>query len=86
MINKEAGKYYIKENDVEIADLKYTEHDDYYDVTSTFTDPDHRGQGIAKDLVDEIVKDARDENMKIKPTCPYVEHAIRDNSYDDIRL
>ncbi|WP_017549356.1 GNAT family N-acetyltransferase [Salinicoccus carnicancri] len=86
MLKKEDGKLFLEEEHNIIAELIYEEHDDYYDVTSTFTDPEYRNRGLAKDLVDEIVEMARDNDKKIQPTCPYVAAAIKDDSYDDVKI
>lgn len=53
---KEDGKLYLEEGHASIAELIYEEHDEYYDVTSTFTDPEYRNRGLARDLLDEIVE------------------------------
>ncbi len=86
MMKKEPGKLYIEEDGQSIAELIYTDEEDYYDVTGTYTVPEQRNRGLAKDLVNEIVAMARENNKKIKPTCPYVPHAIRGSEYDDIRM
>ncbi|GAB3059553.1 GNAT family N-acetyltransferase [Salinicoccus sesuvii] len=86
MLKKEAGRLYLEEGHDVIAELVYTETDEYYDVTSTYTRPDYRNRGLARDLVDEIVEMAREDNKKVQPTCPYVAFAIRDSSYDDVKI
>jgi len=86
MLKKEDGKLFLEEEHNIIAELIYEEHDDYYDVTSTFTDPEYRNRGLARDLVDEIVEMARENGKKIQPTCPYVAAAIKGDSYDDVKI
>lgn len=86
MLKKEDGKLFLEEGHNVIAELIYEEHDEYYDVTSTFTEPDYRNRGLAKDLVDEIVEMARENDKKIQPTCPYVAFAIKDEKFDDIKI
>lgn len=46
--------------------------DDVIEVNHTFVDPSQRGKGLAEKLVLEIIKKARNENIKIIPTCSYV--------------
>ena len=86
MLKKEDGRLYLEEGHEVVAELIYNNHDEYYDVTSTYTKPSHRNRGLAKDLVDEVVEMAREEGKKIQPTCPYVSYAIRDSKYDDIKI
>ncbi|MWV28704.1 GNAT family N-acetyltransferase [Aurantiacibacter rhizosphaerae] len=43
----------------------------------TFTPPAARGKGIAFDLVEFMVKDARDKGFTIVPQCPYVAAQFR---------
>jgi predicted GNAT family acetyltransferase len=40
-------------------------------VNHTFVDPSLRGQGIARKLMDKVVEFAKEEGLKIKPTCSY---------------
>ena len=79
MLKKEDGKLFLEEGHNIIAEL-------IYDVTSTFTEPEYRNRGLAKDLVDEIVEMARANDKKIQPTCPYVAAAIKDDAYDDVKI
>ena len=43
----------------------------------TFTPPAARGQGIAQQLVEAMVADARTQGFTIVPQCPYVEALFR---------
>ena len=43
----------------------------------TFTPPAARGKGIAMQLVEAMVADAKAEGFTIVPQCPYVEAAFR---------
>lgn len=86
MIQKSDGKLYFEEDGQEISYLLYEETDEYIDITSTFTEPELRGQGHAKKLVLEAVEMARASGKKIKPTCPYVPTVIRHKEFDDVRM
>jgi predicted GNAT family acetyltransferase len=41
------------------------------EITHTFVDPSLRGQGIAGELVEEVIAKAKKEKLKIKPVCSY---------------
>ena len=45
----------------------------------TFTPPELRGRGIAKELVQALIADAREEGFRIVPACSYVAQAFRDH-------
>lgn len=86
MIQKSDGRLSIFKENEEIAYLIYDEYDDHLDITATFTEPEERGQGLAKELVLEAVSMARAENKKVKGTCPYVPTVIRHKEFDDVRM
>jgi len=45
-----------------------------------------RGQGIARQLLDTLVEFAREKQLKIVPTCSYVEVMFRrDKSFVDVK-
>lgn len=69
--------------------LEYTEEmrngEKCWDACHTVTNPEFRGQGVAKVLVDELAKYAREENVKVIPSCSYVQRKFSENEiYDDI--
>ena len=43
----------------------------------TFVPPEARGSGIAMQLVEALVADAREQGFTIEPACSYVEAAFR---------
>lgn len=45
----------------------------------TFVPPELRGKGVAGQLVEALVADARDQGFKIRPVCSYVVAAFRRN-------
>lgn len=46
-------------------------------ATHTFVPPEMRGRGIAQQLVEALVADARDQGFTIVPQCSYVEALFR---------
>ena len=55
-------------------------------VDHTFTPPAARGRGLAMQLVEAIVADAREEGFTIEPQCPYVAAAFRSHpEWADVR-
>lgn len=51
----------------------------------TYVSNEYRGQGIAKQLVEQLVERARVEGKKIVPLCSYVKIAFnREPAYSDV--
>jgi predicted GNAT family acetyltransferase len=74
------GAFYIEENDEWVAEMTYVKTGDN-EITIDHTEVDKalRGEGIARDLLAEAVKHARENGLKIKATCPYAKIALYEN-------
>ena len=81
-------RFYKKdENENLICEITYSLADSNMIVIDrTFVNDDYRGQGIAAQLVDRVVKMAREENKKIIPRCPFAKGMLERNSslYADV--
>ena len=71
--------------------LEYTEEirneEKCWDACHTVTNHEFRGQGVAKALEDELAKYAREESVKVIPSCYYVQRKFSENEiYNDITL
>jgi uncharacterized protein len=80
------GEFVIEENGNRAAEMTYTKAgENKISIDHTFVEHDFRGEGIAKDLVAEGVKFARENNLKIIPLCPYAKAAINKTpEYKDV--
>jgi len=78
---KEESRFYKEDkNGVLIAEIKYRLDDkDSICIDSTFVNDDYRGQGIAGELLENVVAMAREENKKVHPICPYAKAAFEKN-------
>jgi len=75
----EQGKFYIEENDRQLALLTYKNPGDgAIIIDHTEVDSNFRGEGLGEDLVEAAVKFARENNLKIVPTCPFAKKVIDD--------
>lgn len=86
-IVKGTNKFYIGESESEpIAEITYKEKDaDTIIVDHTYVSDELRGQGIAGKLVEKITSYAREEGLKIEPTCPYVKGKMeKTEAYHDL--
>ena len=70
---KAENRFYKNNKDGKmIAEVTYVPSgEDKVILDHTFVDPSLRGQGIAEELVNRVVKEMQTENKKIIPLCPY---------------
>ena len=67
------------------AVVEYTLKDNVIDLYRTFTPPELRGKGIAGKLVKFALEHAKENNLKIIPTCSYVKGYIeRHENYKEL--
>lgn len=53
----------------------------------TYVDSNYGGQGIAKRLIEKLVEAARENSVKVIPTCPYAKKEFEKNlEYRDLLL
>ena len=80
------GKFYIEENGKNIALMTYKKlSDGVIMIDHTEVDSNHRGEKIGEDLVAEGVKYARENNLKIAPTCPFAKAEFdKHDEYRDV--
>lgn len=69
-VHKEKGVFLYKDG-VEIgkAICQYSEND--VNILHVIVEPSMRGNGIAAQLVEHVVSDAKNEGKEIIPTCSY---------------
>lgn len=67
------GRFIVKEGERELGELRYTvELNGNLNAYRTFTEPELRGKGMARAMLDELVSFALESNAKIIGTCHYV--------------
>lgn len=83
---EEAERFVLLDNKEEIGEITWKNHDGYLLVYHTGVNPDYRGQGLAGQLLEQVVAKVRKENLKIYPTCPFVvrEFMMNPEQYEDI--
>ena len=70
------GAFYIDENGEWIAELTYIKTNDTMTIDHTEVDEKLRGEGVGEDLVKAAVEYARENGLKVKPSCPYARKVI----------
>jgi predicted GNAT family acetyltransferase len=79
------GAFVIKRDHERIAELTYKRDGDTINIDHTEVDESLRGQHVGQKLVDEAVKFARENNLKITATCPYASKVLsRSSEYSDV--
>ncbi|HDN18240.1 MAG TPA: N-acetyltransferase [Candidatus Bathyarchaeota archaeon] len=77
-------RFFIRLHDEE-AVVRYLIEGDRLLITSTYTPPEHRGKGIAAQLLENIVEYARREGYRIVPICSYAVYFFQKRSeYRDV--
>ena len=61
------------------AHLDYSLQDDKIDLYHTFTPPQLRGRGLAGKLVEFAFNYAKENNLKIIPSCPFIPYFLEKN-------
>lgn len=68
------GEFFIERDGRHIAEITYQYQDDHTILADhTWVDLTLRGQGVARQLLDILVAFAREKQLKIVPTCSYVD-------------
>jgi len=83
---KKHGRFYINENDEQIAEMQIGISGNDLTVYHTEVSSDHEGRGLAKKLLSAMVEYARKNQLKVIALCPYVfaQFKRHPQEYDDI--
>lgn len=81
--NSRHGKFYIQDADAqEIAGMYYSYSEDGHMVIEhTEVAEEFEGRGLGRQLLNALVKYARENNIKVIPVCPYAK-AVFDKTPD----
>lgn len=85
--NKQKGEFFLDNAQGQrIAEISYVwRSEDIIVADHTWVDDSLRGQGTARKLLDVLVEFAREKQLKIVPTCSYVDTMFkRDQSLVDV--
>jgi len=66
------GTFYLHKEDKTVGELSYFVDSGLMSITHTYVDPDLRGEGLAKKLVDAASDWALENKYKVRPICSYV--------------
>lgn len=77
-IYKENGLF-VYEDGIEIGKAICRYSNDTVNILHVIVKPSKRGQGIAAQIVERVVRDAKEKGMDIIPTCSYAAAWVREN-------
>lgn len=83
-IIKEKDCFYIENEGNKIGEITYYLKEGRIIIDHTYVNPDFRGHGLARKLVDAVVNKARAENLMIEPHCSYAVKVLFEEKYSDI--
>ena len=76
-IEYKEGLIVLKNQDEEVGYIKYVrKEENVIDVISTVVHEKYQGQGMAGKLFDALMDYAKDNSMKIIPSCSYIEKKL----------
>lgn len=80
------GAFYVEKDGEWLAEMTYFySGDGEITIDHTEVDKSLRGKGVGEDLVKEGVSFARENNLKIVPTCPFTKKVIDETpEYQDV--
>ncbi|SNC64177.1 hypothetical protein SAMN05445756_1059 [Kytococcus aerolatus] len=74
-----ARRFEARKGDDVVGRIDYELDGPRIEFPHTWTDPKHRGEGIAAQLVEAALAGAREAGLKVVPTCPYVRDYIAEH-------
>lgn len=80
------GAFYVEENGKRVAEVTVSKAGgNILIIDSTRVDDELRGKNAGKQLVEAIVKHAREHQYKIIPLCPFAKSVFeKEKSYQDV--
>ena len=84
--NADGGVFYVLRRGERVAELTYKRAPQYTTIDHTWIDDELRGSGCGRRLVAEIAQWARDENLRLRSTCPFARTILeRTPEFADVR-
>jgi predicted GNAT family acetyltransferase len=84
--DQDASRYVIEMGGQMVGAAYYKRFDDHIVFTHTEVDEGHQGEGLASELVQAALDDARASGLRVVALCPYVRSWIqRHPEYQDLQ-
>jgi predicted GNAT family acetyltransferase len=72
----EHSRYELKLDGEVVGVADYTQDGNVRSFTHTGVEPDHRGEGLAGELIEFALREAQEEKLEVLPYCSYVREYI----------
>lgn len=79
VFDKGNNKSIAYDENIEIGECDFIENNDFWNIIHTEVNESHKGQGIAKKLVECIIENSKIYNKKLEATCSYARKIIYRN-------
>lgn len=67
-----------------IGECDFIKENSKWVITHTIVSTGYEGRGIARNLVNLVIEEARKENIKILPLCSYAQKLMSKEEYKDV--
>lgn len=80
------NKIIAKQNQTYVGEVFFNKvNNNHYNIIKVYVLEEFRGNGIALQLMEELVKHAKQNNLKLTPICSYAVHFFNKNpQYADL--
>ncbi|ATD64791.1 N-acetyltransferase [Neisseria weixii] len=72
----ESQKFFLLADDEIIGELDYRTLNNTLDITHTRIEPQHRGKGLARHLVNAAIREAEKNSLNLTASCDYAEQIL----------
>ena len=79
VIHEKENERFVIHTDGRETYIEYTMNENEINLYHTYTDPGLRGKGLAAHVVRAAFEYAKENNLKVVPTCSYVQAFIKRN-------
>ena len=76
VFDKGNNKSIAYDENIEIGECNFIENNDFWNIIHTEVNESHKGQGIARKLVECIIENSKIYDKKLEATCSYAKKII----------
>jgi len=77
--NKEQQKFYLEKDGKESYAIYFMHDSKTINILRTYVPPEMRNKGLAGEVVKAVLEYAKENNLKVIPTCSYTDYFIDKN-------
>lgn len=75
-LKNDNNMFYYEDEQGIVSKMTYSIDNDIMTINYTFTREDKRGQGLAKSLLNGVIKYCKENNLEIVSTCSFVKKEL----------